>query len=212
MTPGGMQMKKPDKKPGIDYLVLVNGQHPLPVGWTDRLETVSMTNSTQDRFKVEKKTAAAYELLKAGLERDNIYLELDSALRSVAAQQDLLDRFAAEYGAEKAAKIVAPPGYSEHHTGLALDICFRFRKEDGSFDNVYSNEDMLKEKYRSVWNTIYGKMTGYGFILRYPEGSEQITGYDYEPWHIRYLDDPGIAAEIMSQPGLTLEEYLEERR
>jgi len=205
-------MKKPDKKPGIDYLVLVNGQHPLPVGWTDRLETVSMTNSTQDRFKVEKKTAAAYELLKAGLERDNIYLELDSALRSVAAQQDLLDRFAAEYGAEKAAKIVAPPGYSEHHTGLALDICFRLRKEDGSFDNVYSNEDMLKEKYRSVWNTIYGKMTGYGFILRYPEGSEQITGYDYEPWHIRYLDDPGIAAEIMSQPGLTLEEYLEERR
>jgi D-alanyl-D-alanine carboxypeptidase len=207
-----MQMKKPDKKPGIDYLVLVNGQHPLPVGWTDRLETVSMTNSTQDRFKVEKKTAAAYELLKAGLERDNIYLELDSALRSVAAQQDLLDRFAAEYGAEKAAKIVAPPGYSEHHTGLALDICFRLRKEDGSFDNVYSNEDMLKEKYRSVWNTIYGKMTGYGFILRYPEGSEQITGYDYEPWHIRYLDDSGIAAEIMSQPGLTLEEYLEERR
>jgi len=205
-------MKKPDKKPGIDYLVLVNGQHPLPVGWTDRLETVSMTNSTQDRFKVEKKTAAAYELLKAGLERDNIYLELDSALRSVAAQQDLLDRFAAEYGAEKAAKIVAPPGYSEHHTGLALDICFRLRKEDGSFDNVYSNEDMLKEKYRSVWNTIYGKMTGYGFILRYPEGSEQITGYDYEPWHIRYLDDSGIAAEIMSQPGLTLEEYLEERR
>ena len=205
-------MKKPDKKPGIDYLVLVNGQHPLPVGWTDRLETVSMTNSTQDRFKVEKKTAAAYELLKAGLERDNIYLELDSALRSVAAQQDLLDRFAAEYGAEKAAKIVAPPGYSEHHTGLALDICFRLRKEDGSFDNVYSNEDMLKKKYRSVWNTIYGKMTGYGFILRYPEGSEQITGYDYEPWHIRYLDDPGIAAEIMSQPGLTLEEYLEERR
>ena len=205
-------MKKPDKKPGIDYLVLVNGQHPLPGGWTDLLETVPMTNSTQDWFKVEKKTAAAYELLKADLERDNIYLELDSALRSVAAQQDLLVRFSAEYGAEKAAKIVAPPGYSEHHTGLALDVCFRLRKEDGSFDNVYSNTDMLKEKYRSTWNTIYRKMTGYGFILRYPEGSEQITGYDYEPWHIRYLDDPGIAAEIMSRPGLTLEEYLEARR
>ena len=205
-------MKTPVQKPGMDYLVLVNRQNPLPGSWTETLEMVSMTNTAGDLFEVEKETAAAYEHLKADLERnDGIYIELDSALRSVEAQQEILDQFIAEYGAEKAAKTAALPGHSEHHTGLALDLCFRVREEDGRFTDVCSNEDMLKEAYRGIWSTIHGKLAGYGFILRYPEGSEPITGFDYEPWHIRYLNSPEIAGEIMSRPGLTLEEYLEGR-
>ena len=62
-------------------------------------------------------------------------------------------------------------------------------------------------QYPEVWEKIHAKLAGYGFILRYPEGKEQITGYAYEPWHIRYLDNAEIAKEI-TEEGLTLEEYL----
>ena len=138
-------------------------------------------------------------------ENDGIYLELDSARRSVAAQQDIMDRFTEQYGADYAAKTVAAPGFSEHHTGLALDLYFRRKGDDGKFTDVYYNEDLVQ--YPEVWEKIHAKLAGYGFILRYPEGEEQITGYSYEPWHIRYLDNAEIAKEI-TEEGLTLEEYL----
>ena len=194
---------------GIDYLALVNKLNPLPEGWEDALQTVTVTNSVGNEVEVEVKAYAAYERLKADLEEnDGIYLELDSARRSVAEQQEIMDSFIEKYGADYAAKTVAQPGYSEHHTGLALDLYFKVKGEDGTFTDVYYNEDMEKEEYLGVWEKIHEKLADYGFILRYLKGEEHITGYRYEPWHIRYLDNADIAREIMSRPGLTLEEYL----
>lgn len=191
---------------GIDYLALVNKLNPLPEGWEDALETVTITNSVGDEVEVEKKAYSAYLALKEDLEvNDGIYLELDSARRSVAAQQDIMDRFIEKYGADYAAKTVAVPGYSEHHTGLALDLYFKLKNEDGSFTDVYYNEDMVQ--YPEIWEKIHARLADYGFILRYLEGREHITGYGYEPWHIRYVDSPDIAKEI-TEKGLTLEEYL----
>ena len=196
-------------EPGIDYLALVNKVNPLPEGWEDALKTVVITNSVGDEVEVEAKAYEAYARLKADLEQnDRIYTELDSARRSVAAQQDIMDRFTEKYGADYAAKTVAQPGYSEHHTGLALDLYFKIRNADGSFTDVYYNEDMEKPEYEWVWDAIHAKLADYGFILRYLKGEEHITGYRYEPWHIRYVDSVEIAREIMSQPGMTLEEYL----
>ncbi len=195
---------------GIDYLALVNKLNPLPEGWEEALETVTVTNSVGDEVEVEKKAYEAYLLLKADLEEnDGVYLELDSARRSVAAQQDIMDRFIIKYGADYAAKTVAQPGYSEHHTGLALDLYFRRMGEDGAFIDVYYNEDMVR--YPEIWAKIHAKLADYGFILRYLEGREHLTGYGYEPWHIRYLDDAGIASDIMAR-GITLEEYLGKAR
>ena len=195
-----------DAPAGIDYLALVNKRNALPEGWEDALDTVTITNSVGDEVEVEARAYEAYEKLAADLEEnDGIYLELDSARRSVAAQQDIMDRFTEKYGADYAAKTVAQPGYSEHHTGLALDLYFKLKNDDGTFTDVYYNEDMVQ--YPEVWAAIHAKLADYGFILRYPEGREHITGYGYEPWHIRYLDDPDIAAGI-TDAGLTLEEYL----
>jgi D-alanyl-D-alanine carboxypeptidase len=192
---------------GIDYLVLVNRLNALPEGWEDALQTVHVTNSVGDDVEVEARAYAAYERLKADLEaNDGIYLELDSARRSVAAQQDIMDRFIKKYGADYAARTVATPGYSEHHTGLALDLYFRLKGEDGGFTDVYYNEDMVQ--YPQIWEKIHAKLADYGFILRYLKGKEHITGYGYEPWHIRYVDSVEIAREIMSQPGMTLEVWL----
>lgn len=193
----------------IDYLALVNKLNPLPEGWEDALETVTVTNSVGDEVEVEKKAYDAYLLLKADLEEnEGICLELDSARRSVAAQQDIMNRFIEKYGADYAAKTVATPGYSEHHTGLALDLYFRTKNEDGTFTDVYYNEDMTKPEYEGVWEAVHARLADYGFILRYLKDREYITGYGYEPWHIRYIDNPEKAREIKSQPGMTLEVFL----
>ncbi|MBR2699395.1 MAG: D-alanyl-D-alanine carboxypeptidase family protein [Clostridia bacterium] len=96
---------------------------------------------------------------------------------------------------------MATPGYSEHHTGLALDLYFIV---DGK--TVYKNEDLVQ--YPEIWRKIHAKLADYGFILRYLDGKEHITGYGYEPWHIRYIDDAQTARDIMSQTGMTLEVWL----
>lgn len=191
---------------GIDYLALVNKQHQLPEGWEDSLEIVEVTNSVDQKVEVEKKTYEAYLALAEELEReDGIHIELDSGRRSVAEQQEIRDNFMVKYGEEYTRKTVAVPGYSEHQTGLAIDLYFI--TADGT--TVYYNEDLTKEEYYGVWDKIHEKLAKNGFILRYLKGKEGVTDYDYEPWHLRYIDDPELAREIMEK-GLTLEEYLGE--
>ncbi|MBQ6502628.1 MAG: M15 family metallopeptidase [Flexilinea sp.] len=184
----------------INYLVLVNKLNQLPEDWEDALETIHTVNSLGDDVEVETKAYEAYLALKDALAQENVFVDLDSARRSVAVQQEIMDHFIAEYGADYAAKTVAAPGFSEHHTGLALDLYLNIDGQD-----VYYNEDMIR--YPEVWAKVHEKLADYGFILRYPEGKEHITGYGYEPWHIRYIDDPVIAREIMDK-GITLEGYL----
>ena len=185
---------------GIDYMALVNKLNKLPDGWEDALETVTFTNSVGDEVEVEKKAYDAYLELKDDLEKEDIHVDLDSARRSVEDQQRIMDDFTKEYGADYAKKTVATPGYSEHHTGLALDLYLIIDGKD-----IVKNEDMIK--YPEIWDKIHAKLAEHGFILRYLKDKEQITGYGYEPWHIRYIDDPKAAREIMEK-GITLEEYL----
>ena len=188
----------------INYLALVNKLNPLPDGWEDALETVHMTNSIGDDVEVEKKAYDAYLKLKEDLEKEGIFVDLDSARRSVSEQQRIMDDFTAKYGADYALKTVATPGYSEHHTGLALDLYLIIDGVD-----VVENEDMIR--YPEIWEVIHSRLADHGFILRYLEGKEHITGYGYEPWHIRYVDDVDIAKEIMNS-GVTLEGWLGARQ
>ena len=185
----------------IDYFVLVNKTHQLPDGWEDALETVHHTNVLGNDVEVEKKAYEAYLELEKELESEGVYVDLDSARRSIAQQQEIMDEFTEEYGADYAAKTVAVPGYSEHHTGLALDL---FLIIDGKVED--ENEVMMQ--YPEIWEKVHEKLADHGFILRYLEGREHITGYGYEPWHIRYIDDTDAAKKIMSAPGMTLEVWL----
>ena len=185
---------------GIDYLVLVNKEYKLPDTWEQEVQIVKITNSLGDEVQVEKKAYDAYLKLKADLEKEDVHIDLDSAYRSVAAQQDIVERFTVKYGEDYVKKYVAVPGYSEHHTGLALDLYLNIDGQD-----VYMNEDMVQ--YPEIWAKIHAKLADYGFILRYLEDRQSITGYNYEPWHIRYLDNVNIAKEIMSKD-ITFEEYL----
>lgn len=184
----------------LDYLVLVNKQNPLPDTWESEIEIVYVVNSLGDDVDVERRAYEAYLKLKTALAEDEVYVDLDSAYRSVAAQMEIVEDFTERYGEDYVKQYVAVPGYSEHHTGLALDLYLNIDGQD-----VYMNEDMVE--YPEIWAKIHAKLPEYGFILRYLEGKEDITGYSYEPWHIRYIDDVKIAKEI-TEKGLTLEEYL----
>ena len=184
---------------GIDYLVLVNKLHPLPEDWEAKVETVKVTNQLGNEVEVEKTAYEAYQQLKEDLEKDNVFIDLDSVRRTVAEQQEIVDEFTKEYGAEYTAKVVAKPGYSEHHTGLALDVYLII---DGQ--PVYENDEMLQ--HPDLWEKIHSRMPDYGFILRYLPGEEHITGYAYEPWHLRYV---GVdTAREITEKGITLEAYL----
>ena len=192
----------------IDYMVIVNQKNPLPDGWEAALDLKMTTNSVGDDVYAEKKAYEAYLALKEAVEKDlegyekgEVRLELDSALRSVAAQQKIVDDFTEKYGEDYVKQYVAVPGFSEHHTGLALDLYFTIDGKD-----VYENEDLVQ--YPDIWEAVHARLPEFGFILRFPEAGEAATGYAYEPWHIRYLDSPEIAKEITDK-GITLEEYLE---
>ena len=193
--------KEEEKEPyDMNYLVLVNKLNPLPEDWEEKLQVTSYTNSIGDETETEVKAYEAYQKLKADLEKEGIHVDLDSARRTIAAQQKIVDDFTEKYGAEYTAKVVAKPGYSEHHTGLALDLYLNVNGVD-----YVENEDLVT--FIDIWEVIHSKLPQYGFILRYLENKEHITGYAYEPWHIRYIDDPELAKEIMDK-GITLESYL----
>lgn len=186
-----------------DYMILVNKQHLLPENWEETIELETAHNSFDDRdFLVEKETLKAFNMLREALLVEGIDIELDSTYRTVAYQEELMERFKKEYGEEYALATVATPGASEHHTGLAIDVCII---KDGVV--IDENEDMIAE--REIFARIHEKLPLYGFILRYPEGKEDITQYGFEPWHFRYIGDVEIATEIYEK-GITFEEYLGE--
>ena len=132
---------------------------------------------------------------------EGIDIELDSTYRSVKAQEELWEEFEQIYGRDYCEKYVAVPGFSEHHTGLAIDVCLI---KDGKV--IDDNDEMIAEK--EIFAKVHSYLADYGFILRYMEGKESITGYSYEPWHIRYVGKQ-VAKEIKRR-NITLEEYLGE--
>ena len=184
----------------LDYLVLVNKENKLPKGWELSLDIVRITNSVGDEVEIDRAAYDAYLKLSKALSDEGIHVELDSAYRSVEAQQKIVEDFTKKYGEDYVKQYVAVPGYSEHHTGLALDL---YLIVDGK--TVYENEDLVT--YPEIWAKIHAKLADYGFILRYPEGKEEITGYSYEPWHIRYVGSESTA-KFITEHDMTLEEYL----
>jgi len=188
-----------------DYLVLVNNDNALPDDWEATVDLIEAPNPMGEKgsgpIPVERKAYDAFVALQKDLkENDGVDIELDSAYRSVEKQQEVWNDFLKEKGEEYTKTHVATPGYSEHHTGLAIDV---YLVVDGQ--NVVENDDMMT--HTDIWEKVHAKLAKHGFILRYLEGKKDITGYDYEPWHFRYIDSAELAKEI-TDSGLTFEEYL----
>ena len=209
ITMAGCDSKKEETKDNskdnkTDYLVLVNKKNKLPDDWEKMVELVDVKNIWDEDIKVEKEAYESFKKLREELLKEDVDIELESCYRSVKEQQEIWDEFEKEHGIDYVKKYVAVPGYSEHHTGLALDVVL---KKDGKI--VSDNDDMIKEK--DLFAKVHAKLANYGFILRYLEGKDDVTGYSYEPWHFRYVGSSEVAKKI-TDSGLTLEEYLEKNK
>ena len=119
---------------------------------------------------------------------------VDSGYRSYNYQQVVLDALIKEKG-DEAFKLVALPGASEHQTGLAIDFAY--------YENGIYNDDVKENDKEAIW--LKNNAWKYGFILRYPKGKENVTGYNFEPWHFRFV---GLKlAKYLFKNDVTLEEY-----
>ena len=185
-------------------LTLVNNNVKLPDGWEDTLEVKVADESTGKELATV--AADAFINMKNAAATEGIDLMLCSGYRTVEYQQSLfdaekqkwLDKGSSEEEAYNQAKtVVAVPGYSEHNSGLAADIV---TPKHQNLDEAFGKTDAAK------W--LFEHAPEYGFILRYPENKQAITGIIYEPWHYRYV---GVEnAKAITESGLCLEEYLDQ--
>ena len=133
---------------------------------------------------------AALDEMFAAAKEEGLNLFIRSGFRSYATQKQLYNNYVKRDGVAEADRYSARPGHSEHQSGLGFDI----NKADSSFEGTPE----------AIW--LAANCHKYGFIIRYPAGKESITGYMYEPWHVRYLGVE-IATDVYNS-GLCLEEYL----
>lgn len=183
-------------------LILVNKEHPLPEGYHTDLHLLNNGQYVSEDIYNDLR-----DMLFAG-EKENPGLSflVASGFRTSEKQQQLMEEeieknknagMNEQEAYEDALESVAPAGYSEHETGLCVDI-------------VAESNQRLEESQRyteeNAW--LAAHCAEYGFIRRYPEGKEDITGFMFESWHFRYVGKE--AAKEITQKGITLEEYVKQ--
>ncbi len=179
-------------------LILVNKTHPIPDDYEVELKSIGSGHQIDAR---------AYDDFRAMIQAskaDGVYIYVASSYRDRDKQISLYEKktdsylrqgYSLEDAKEKAGQVVAVPGTSEHHLGLALDmVSSEYRRLDEKQENTRGFQWLKAHSWE------------YGFILRYPNGSTDITGIIYEPWHFRYVGKE--AAKEIYEQGVTLEEYL----
>lgn len=183
---------------------IVSKTHPISIDYTPAGLKIPAVATRTDKSIDERSARSDMETplvnMFAAANTNGNQLMIGSGYRSAALQAIYFNSLSSSIGEEAANQSVARPGESEHQTGLAVDITTVSR-------NCYLNE-CFAETSDGQW--LANNSYKYGFILRYPKGKEDITGYRYEPWHFRYV---GIdLATALYESGLTLDQawtYLE---
>ena len=184
----------------MKYTVLVNKNNRISNNYLNKIDLVMTKNVLEEDIYIEQETYNNYLKLKEFISNElNIDIGIDTAYRDNNHQERIYNHYLETKGKDYCDKYVALVGYSEHHTGLAIDI-------DVKINNDYMYSDDNFDLTEPVLKKIHPYLHKFGFILRYPENKENITGYNYEPWHIRYVGK--IPATIIYENNLTLEEYL----
>ena len=192
-TPAAPEAEPESDLPEVDpeswELVLANAEHSIGEYAPPLAEVEGMP--------VDERIAGPLTDFIAAARAEGLSVYLSSAYRDYANQAYLYNRKVEQYGGDEAmaATIVAPPGTSEHQTGLACDITDQYYELKNS-----SLEDTALFQWMSV------HCQEYGFIVRYPKDKEDVTGIIYEPWHFRYVGKE--AAAYIMEHGLCLEEFL----
>ncbi|WP_226576660.1 D-alanyl-D-alanine carboxypeptidase family protein [Halobacillus litoralis] len=179
--------------------VVVNKERKLPSNYIPEDLTVPDVPFSFSEFapkkQMRKEAAQALEELFTAAQQDGLDLVAASGYRSYDRQKQIYDRNVDVYGKEETDKFSARPGTSEHQTGLAMDVTSAQMafKLNQSFGKTDEGEWLAEHAHE------------YGFVIRYIKGSEDITGYTYEPWHLRYVGKQ-YSTDVYEQE-LTLEEF-----
>lgn len=175
-VPPAPEVTKDTEPTYIKGILIVNKTYPLPASYGPGM----LTSETQ----------SAFDRMQADAWAQGLTLWVASGFRSYERQDELYTEYVSQDGKELTDTYSARPGHSEHQTGLAFDI----NTIDDSFADTEEGRWVAENCHR------------YGFIIRYPKGKEAVTGYKYEPWHLRYLGTE--LAEDVYNSGMCLEEYL----
>ena len=173
-----------------DYLMLVNKYYTLPADYAP--DDIINTPAEYGRGQMRLLTFNAFEQLHADALKMGYNIIVASGYRSYDYQVGLYNKYLQTDPQEIVDTYSARPGLSEHQTGLCLDVTIP----------GYTIEDFYKTD-ASKW--LAENCHKYGFIIRFPKDKEDITGYQWEPWHIRYIGEK--AATEVYQRGITFDEY-----
>lgn len=185
-----------------DMAVVINKKRGLAENYTPSDLTEPQVpfsfSEKNDKRMLRKEAAQALEKLFKLAAQDGIKLYGVSGYRSYATQKSIYNNNVKTQGQASADKVSAQPGFSEHQTGLAIDV--------SSASAKFALEETFGTTVEGKWLVDHAHEAG--FIIRYPKGKESITGYSYEPWHIRYVGQE-MAKEIYENKW-TLEEYFQD--
>ena len=180
-----------DGVPYIDGLIIVNKTYELPKDYVPKNTYKEAGSSEYCSTCLDIDTYENFQMMKSDALALGLNLWIQSGYRSYTLQQKLYNNYVSRDGVEAADRYSARPGHSEHQTGFAFDL------------NTITDSFQYTDEGKWVNENAYK----YGFILRYPKEKESITGYKYEPWHLRYVGKD--LATILYNNGnwITLEEY-----
>ena len=183
----------------MNYLMLVNKDNSLHETYIpDNL--VNTNSEYKDGILLEEKTYLQFKKMQDDARKFGYNIDIMSGYRDYRYQEKIYNNLLKEKGFNYAFRSIAKPGCSEHQTGLALDFCVYK-------DNKCYIEHEIEEMLETKW--VHQNCYKYGFILRYPFNKEEITKYNYEPWHLRYVGDK---ANYLYSNNLTLDEYVEKNK
>ena len=172
--------------------ILVNKYIYLPANYTPNNLTEINNDFTSSTRLLVYEAKENFEKMCKKIQEEDLKIRAISAYRSYDYQQQLYNNYVKKDGKESADTYSAQPGYSEHQTGLVVDI-----------DNTITNYEQFETTESFKW--MQENAHQFGFILRYPKGKEKITGYQYEAWHYRYVGKE--IATYIYENNLTLDEY-----
>ena len=175
----------------INNILIVNKSFGLDKNYIPKDTYFDLNNLNYSKEGLCKEVIDNFNKMKNDAKNNKLNIWIESGYRSYYYQEKLYNNYVLKYGQSNADIFSARPGHSEHQTGLALDL--------NTIDDTFL--DTLEYKW------IYENSYKYGFIIRYPFGKENITGYKFEPWHLRYVGYP--LSKILYNNGnwITLEEY-----
>jgi len=178
----------------MNYQILVNKTNPLTKNYLPK-NLVSTNSQYKENILINKKVYEAFKKMQYAAKKYGYELDIMSGYRDYYYQETIYNKSLKEKGYAYTFRSVAKPGTSEHQTGLAIDICF-YRDEHCYIEHELENTPEL------TW--LINNSYKYGFIMRYPKNKDDVTGYNYEPWHYRYI---GSLANFLTKKELTMEEY-----